>query len=101
MPLVLDLNLDYAPSRLHPWAGSIRWSRLASRVATADDRYWLPQFATLSMGLRYESKVRSHPLTVRFDATNVTDARGLHLTQVGQVLPELGRRFGLTIAIDD
>ena len=101
VPLVLDLNLDYAPSRLHPWAGSIQWTRLSERVATADDRYWLPPLAMLSLGLRYESKLRRHPLTVRFDAANVTDARGLHLTQVGQVIPELGRRFALTIAIDN
>lgn len=101
VPLVLDLNLDYAPPRLHPWAGSIQWTRLSARVATADDRYWLPPLAMLSLGLRYESRVRRHPLTVRFDAANVTDARGLRLTQVGQVIPELGRRFALTIAIDD
>lgn len=101
VPLVLELNADYAPARWHPWAGSIQWTRLSARVATTDDQYWLPPLAMLSLGLRYESKARSHPLTVRFDATNVTDARGLHLTQVGQVIPELGRRFALTIAIDD
>jgi len=100
VPLVVNLNLDYAPPRLQPWAGSISWTRLSERVATADDRYWLPPLAMLSLGLRYESKLGSHPLTMRFDAVNVTDARGLHLTQVGQVIPELGRHFALTIAID-
>ena len=101
VPLVLNIDVDFAPPGLHPWAGSILWNRLSARVATADDRYWLPPLSTLAVGLRYESKLRGRPLTVRFDAVNATNARGLHLSQVGQVVPELGRRFALTVAVDN
>ena len=100
MPLTATLNLDYAPARWHPLAGSLQVSRMSSRVATLDDRYTLPSLTTVSAGLRCESRIRNHPFSVRLDAMNLTDARGLHLTTVGQVVPELGRRFMLSIAID-
>ena len=100
VPLTTTLNLDYAPARWHPIAGSLQVARLSSRVATLDDQSTLPPLTTLSAGLRFESKLRSHPFSVRLDAMNLTNARGLHLTPVGQVVPELGRRFMLSIAID-
>jgi iron complex outermembrane receptor protein len=100
VPLTLTLNLDYAPARLRPFAGSVQVGRLSSRVATLDDHDTLPPLTTASAGLRYESRIRNHPFSVRFDAMNLTDARGLHLTSVGQVMPEFGRRFMLSIAID-
>ncbi len=100
VPLTATLNLDYAPARWRPFAGSLQVGRLSSRVATFDDRYTLPSLTTVSAGVRYESRLRNHPLSVRFDAMNLTDAHGLHLTTVGQVVPELGRRFMLSIAID-
>jgi iron complex outermembrane recepter protein len=100
VPLTLSLNLDYAPERLQPFAASVQLGRISERVATLDNQYTLPPLTTVSAGLRYESKVRSHPFSVRFDALNLTDARGLHLTQVAQVVPEFGRRFMLSIAVD-
>jgi iron complex outermembrane recepter protein len=100
VPLTLNLILDYAPARLRPFAASLQFGRLSSRVATLDNAYALPPLTTVSAGLRYESRLRNHPFSVRFDAVNLTDARGLHLTPVGQVLPEFGRRFMLTVAID-
>lgn len=100
VPLTLSLNLDYAPARFRPFAASLQLGRISSRVATLDNQYTLPPLTTVSAGLRYDSKLRNHPFSVRFDALNLTDARGLHLTQVGQVLPEFGRRFMLSVAID-
>ena len=100
VPLVLDVNLDWAPPNWHPWAASVQWKRLSSRVATGDDRYWLPPLATLAAGVRYESKLRSHPVTVRLDGFNLTNARGLHLSELGLVMPELDRRFLINCALD-
>jgi hypothetical protein len=37
---------------------------------------------------------------VRLEAMNLTDAHGLHLSPLGQVVPEFGRRFMLTVAVD-
>jgi iron complex outermembrane recepter protein len=100
VPLVLNVNLDFAPVSWHPWAASLQWRRLSSRVADENDQYWLAPLQTLAAGVRYESKLREHPLSVRFDAINVTDAQGLHLSQVGLVQPEFDRRFAVTLAID-
>ena len=100
VPLTLNLTADYAPARWHPLAASLQWSRLSARVATTDDRYFLPVLSTLGVGLRYEARAHGHPLSVRLDALNVTDARGLHLSPVAQVTPELGRRYLLSFTID-
>jgi hypothetical protein len=37
---------------------------------------------------------------VRLDGFNLTDARGLHLSNLEVVLPEQGRRFTLRLATD-
>jgi iron complex outermembrane receptor protein len=100
VPLVLNVNLDLAPPAWAPWAASLEWRRLSARVADNNDRYWLPPLNTLTAGIRFESKARNHPLSLRLEEINVTNAEGLHLSQVGVVLPEFGRRFALTFALD-
>jgi iron complex outermembrane receptor protein len=101
VPLTLTANLDYAPARWHPWAASLHWNYLAARVVTSDDRYWAPRFTTISAGVRYESAARGHPLTVRLEAVNLADARGQRVTPLEQVMPDLGRRLAVSIAIDN
>jgi iron complex outermembrane receptor protein len=100
VPVVLTLNVDYAPPNWHPWAASLQWNRLSARVATLDDHYWLPPLATLGAGVRYESKIGQHPWSLRLDGLNLTNTVGLHLSNVGLVTPELGRRFMITFAMD-
>jgi iron complex outermembrane recepter protein len=100
VPLTLSAILDWAPARLQPFAASLQLNHLSARVATTDNQFSLPPMTTVGAGLRYESKLRGHPFSVRFDAANLTDARGLHLSPVGQLVPELGRRFVLSISID-
>jgi iron complex outermembrane receptor protein len=101
VPLTLTANLDYAPPRWRPWAASLQWNYLSARVVTSDDRFQLPTFTTVSAGMRYESTVGRHPLTVRLDAVNLMDARALRVTALEQLMPDLGRRFTLSIAVDD
>ena len=100
VPLVLNVNLDWAPVSWQPWGASLQWRRLSARVADENDRYWLAPLETLAAGMRYASKLRDHPVSLRLDAINLTDAQGLHLSQVGLVQPEFGRRFAVTFAID-
>jgi iron complex outermembrane receptor protein len=100
VPLTLSATLDYAPARWQPLAASLQVSRLSARVASLGNDYTLPPLTTVSAGLRYESKLGTHPFGVRFDAMNLTDARGLHVSSVGQVLPEFGRRFMVSFTID-
>jgi iron complex outermembrane recepter protein len=100
VPLTLTTNVDYAPPRWGPWAASLQWNRLSSRVATADNSIYLPAFSTLAAGVRYHWSLRSRPWTVRLDGFNLTDARGLHVSSLYVVLPEQGRRFMLTLATD-
>ncbi len=108
VPLTLSLNLDYAPARWRRLAASLQLSRLSSRVVSlgnetttpAGIQFMLPPLTTLSAGVRYESKLGTHPFSVRFDAMNLTDARGLHVSAVGQVIPEFGRRFMVSFTVD-
>jgi iron complex outermembrane receptor protein len=100
VPLTLTANVDYAPPRWGPWAASIQWNRLSSRVSTSDDGIYLPALSTLAAGVRYHWTLRSRPWTLRLDGFNLTGARGLHVTNLEVVLPEQGRRFMLTVATD-
>jgi len=100
VPLTVTANVDYAPPRWGPWAASLQWSRLSSRVATTDNSNYLPALSTLAAGVRYRWTFRSHPWTLRLDGFNLTNSRGLHLSSLDAVLPEQGRRFMLTLATD-
>jgi iron complex outermembrane receptor protein len=100
VPLTLTANADYAPPRWGPWAASLQWNRLSSRVATTDDSIYLPALSTLAAGIRYHWTLRSRPWTLRLDGLNLTDARGLHVSNLDAVLPEQRRRFMLTLATD-
>jgi iron complex outermembrane receptor protein len=100
VPLTLTANVDYAPPRWGPWAASLQWNRLSSRVATTDNEEYLRPLATLGAGVRYHSTLLARPWTVRLDGFNLTNARGLHISSLNLVLPEQDRRFMLTLAID-
>ena len=100
VPLTLTANLDYAPTQWGPWGASVQWNRLASRVATTDNTDYLPALSTLSAGVRYHWVMRGSPWNLRFDAFNLTDAQGLHVTTLEVLVPEQGRRFMLTLATD-
>jgi iron complex outermembrane receptor protein len=100
VPLTLTANVDYAPPRWGPWAASLQWNRLSSRVATTANNDYLPPLATLGAGVRYHGMQPAHPWSVRLDGLNLTDARGLHVSSLDLVLPEQRRRFMLTLAVD-
>jgi iron complex outermembrane receptor protein len=100
VPLTLTANLDYAPAAWGPWAASLQWNRLSERVATNDDRQQLPVLATIGAGVRYQWKRGQNSWTLRLDGFNLNDAQGLHVSALGLVLPEQGRRFALTLATD-
>jgi iron complex outermembrane recepter protein len=100
VPLTLTANFDCAPPRWGPWAASLQWNRLSSRVATTNNDNYLPPLATLAAGVRYHWTWLARPWTVRLDGFNLTDARGLHVSNLELVLPEQSRRFMLTLATD-
>ena len=100
VPLTLTANADYAPPRWGPWAASLQWNRLSSRVATTDNSLYLAPLATLGVGVRYRMTLLAHPWTARLDGYNLTNAAGLHVSNLYQLLPEQGRRVMLTLAID-
>ncbi|HET9330592.1 MAG TPA: TonB-dependent receptor, partial [Steroidobacteraceae bacterium] len=100
VPLTLTANADYSPPRWRGWGASLQLNRLSRRVATADDAFYLPTFTTLGAGIRYQWQWSAHPWTVRLDGFNLTDAQGLNLSSLDVVLPDLGRRFALSLATD-
>ena len=50
--------------------------------------------------MRYQWLWSTHPWTLRLDGFNLTDAPGLNLSSLEAVLPDLGRRFVLSLATD-
>ena len=100
VPLSLTANVDYAPPQWGPWGASLQCNRLSSRVATTDNANYLPALTTIAAGVRYRWTLRSRPWTLRLDGFNLTDAHGLHVTDLEVVLPEEGRRVMLTLATD-
>jgi iron complex outermembrane receptor protein len=100
VPLTVTANIDCAPARWGPWAASLQWNRLSSRVATTANDDYLPPLATLGAGVRYHWTQLARAWSVRLDGFNLTDARGLHVSNLDVVLPAQGRRFMLTLAID-
>ena len=100
VPLTLTANMDYAPPEWGPWSASVQWNRLSPRVDTADNSDRLPSLATLGAGLRYHWTMLVRPWTLRLDAYNLTNARGLHVSSLDVVVPEQSRRLALTLATD-
>ncbi len=75
-------------------------NRLSSRVATSDNVVYLPALTTVEAGIRLRWTLRGSPWTLRLDGFNLTNAQGLHVTDLEAVLPEQGRRIMLTLATD-
>jgi len=100
VPLTVNLNLDYAPAFWGPWAASIQLTHLSSRHETSDDRYELPPLTTVAVGARYRWARDKRSWTLRLDTSNLTNAQGLHVSSLGIVLPEQGRRLAITLGAD-
>jgi iron complex outermembrane receptor protein len=100
VPMTLNLNFDYGPVRWGPWAASLQLNRLSSRYETSDDRNRLPPLTTVAAGLRYKWAQGNRSWTLRADGFNLANARNLHVSSLGLVLPEQGRRFALTLGTD-
>jgi iron complex outermembrane recepter protein len=99
VPLLLDVNLDYAPPTWGPWALALEWRRVSSRqwAPTSGE---LPPYAVLSLTGRFKFTLLGHACIARLDALDLNDATDPQLMATGAITPEKGRRFGLTLASD-
>jgi iron complex outermembrane recepter protein len=100
VPGTINLNLDYAPHAWRGWGTSVQWTWLSARVETSDDRYRLPPFGALNVGIRYLLKLSTHQFSARLDVGNVTNAAALTLSSLYLATPQLGRNYTLTLAAD-
>ncbi len=100
VPLLLNVDLDYAPANWKPWALSCGWSGTSSRPATNNDSVRLPAYSQFSFTVRYEFTVFGHPGVARFDAQDVGDSNAMMIDSSGLVVSERGRSFGLTLTAD-
>ena len=100
VPLVLNADLDYAPSSWKPWSLSCGWAGTSSRPATTDDSIHLPAFSQLSFTVRYAFRVFGHPGEARFDADDVGNSDAMTIDSSGHVSSENGRSFALTLTAD-
>jgi outer membrane receptor protein involved in Fe transport len=100
VPGTINLNLDYAPHAWRGWGTSVQWTWLSARVETSDDRYRLPPFGALNVGIRYLLKLSTHQFSARLDVGNLTNATALTLSSLYLATPQLGRNYTLTLAAD-
>lgn len=100
VPGTLNVNFDAAPESWHGWGASFQWKWLAARNVTSDGTTRLPPLSTLNIGGRYYHRASPFPWSVRLDIFNIGDRRGLHVSNVGQLLPEQPRRAVLAFALD-
>lgn len=100
VPRTINVNVDYAPESWTHWAASLQWTSLSSRVETSDDAYSLPPLNTLNLSARYRLNAFHKAGTVRLDAGNITNAKGLTISPVYLVLPQLQRNYTLTLTVD-
>ena len=100
MPRTINVNLDYAPARWGPWAASLQWTSLSSRVVTNNDQVELAPLSTLNVGVRYKLKLFNRSCSARLDVANVTDQTGLTISSLYAVFPVLRRNYMLTLATD-
>jgi len=100
VPRTINVNVDYAPRAWGRWAAGLQWTYLSRRTLTNDSRVQLPVLSTLSLNVRYKLTLFNRACSARLDVANVTDERGLTVSSVYQVLPELRRNYWLTLAAD-
>lgn len=100
VPATLNVNVDAAPERWHGWGASAQWRWLSARNITIDSGSRLPPLNTVNVGARYYSRNASFPWSFRLDIFNVGDSKGLHVSNVAELLPEQRRRAVVTFAVD-
>jgi iron complex outermembrane receptor protein len=100
VPGTFNVNADAAPDWWKGWGASLQWRWLSSRSVTNDGSRHLAPLSTLNIGGRYYRRLVLHPWSVRLDIFNVANDLGIHVSSVGQLLPEQPRRAVLTLAVD-
>jgi iron complex outermembrane recepter protein len=100
VPLLFNVDLDYAPPSWKPWSLSLGWAGTSARPATTDDTQHLPAYSQLSFTVRYAFRVFGHPGEARLDADDVGDSDAMTIDSSGHVMSERGRSFALTLTAD-
>jgi iron complex outermembrane recepter protein len=100
VPVTLNLNMDYGPAQWGPWAASLQLNHLSSRYETTDDQHRLPSLTTIAAATRYKWVRDQRSWTLRVDGFNLTNAKGLHVSSLGSVVPEQDRRVAVSFGID-
>ena len=100
VPRTINVNIDYAPTQWRGWAATLLWTALSERAETNNDLYQLPPLNTLNVGVRYNRTFHAGKFLARLDVSNVTNAAGLTISSQYQVMPQLGRTYTLTLALD-
>lgn len=100
VPRTININVDYAPASWGGWAAAAQWTSLSPRAEVDSDRIELPRLSTLGISVRRKFTLFQRPCSVRLDAQNVTNARGLGISAVYAVSPQLRRNYTLTLAAD-
>jgi iron complex outermembrane recepter protein len=100
VPRTINVNVDYAPTKWRGWAATLQWTALSARTETNNDLYQLPPLNVLNVGIRYIRTFHAGKFLARLDVSNATNATGLTISSQYQVMPQLGRTYTFTLALD-
>ena len=93
-------SVDYRLSRLKALSFDANVQRDGRRVATVDDRLYLPSRMIVSAGMRYRFKFANKPAVLRLQASNLTNNFSWGIVGSGALQPHAPRQFFARITTD-
>ncbi len=99
VPLTLTCNVDFAPAIWGGAAVSMQVTHLSSREDTDNGSGRLARLPHWVSAYAMSGRANTR-MVAAARRLHLTDATGLHVSSVGQVLPEDRRRYVLTVAAD-
>ena len=100
IPHVATFDVSYGPASWNGFAleGGARYQ--SSYVASQDNVLTVPSVTTVDLGFRYRFSLGKVPVSVRFQAMNVGDARTWDVSSSGQAKLTEARRYSLSVTTD-
>jgi iron complex outermembrane receptor protein len=100
IPRVATLDVSYGPARWNGFALELAAKYESSYVASQDNVLEVPSVTEFDVGFRWRFDVGNAPVSLRFEAMNVTDDRTWNVRSSGEARLTEGRRYSLSITTD-
>ena len=97
---VLRLDVEYRPPSLQSWSFDASVVNYGDRVASSDNRLVLPAYTLIDLGARYRTAIGRAPVTLRFQAVNLTDEFAWFVSDSNSFGHNDGRGYSALLFID-